>query len=60
MKEKITNAAVELVSLDSRAFELISGDGFINFAQTVLDVGQNLSNKQNLNILDLLPHPTTV
>ncbi|CAF3172584.1 unnamed protein product [Rotaria sp. Silwood2] len=60
MKEKITNAAVELVSLDNRAFELISGDGFINFAQTVLDVGQNLSNKQNLNILDLLPHPTTV
>ncbi|CAF4082991.1 unnamed protein product [Rotaria sp. Silwood2] len=60
MKEKITNAAVELVSLDNRAFELISGDGFINFAQTVLDVGQTLSNRQNLNILDLLPHPTTV
>ncbi|CAF4837251.1 unnamed protein product, partial [Rotaria sp. Silwood2] len=60
IKEKITNAAVELVSLDNRAFELISGDGFINFAQTVLDVGQNLSNKQNHSIADFLPHPTTV
>ncbi len=32
MKEKIKNAAVELVSLDFRAFELISADEFINFS----------------------------
>jgi hypothetical protein len=32
MKEKIKNAAVELVSLDCRTFELISADEFINFS----------------------------
>ncbi|CAF4888211.1 unnamed protein product, partial [Rotaria sp. Silwood2] len=50
MKEKITKAAGEL----------ISGVGFINFSLTAIDVGQNLSNKKNANIVNLLPHPTTV
>jgi hypothetical protein len=60
IKEKITNAAVEFVSLDTRAFKLISGNGFTYFAQTLFDAGQKLSNIQHVNIEDLLPHPTTV
>jgi hypothetical protein len=59
-RDKITNATVEFVSLDNRAFELISGSGFINLTQTVLDVGHSLSNTQKIHIMDLLPHPTTV
>ncbi|CAF4064119.1 unnamed protein product [Adineta steineri] len=60
LKDKITNATVEFVSLDTRAFELVCGDGFLYFAQTLLDVGKKLSNAQNINVVDLLPHPTTV
>ncbi len=60
IKDKITNAAVELVSLDCRAFEIISGDGFINFSRSIFDAGQSLSNRKDLNIVDLLPHSTTV
>ncbi|CAF4559875.1 unnamed protein product, partial [Rotaria magnacalcarata] len=51
---------VELVAMDNRAFELLGGNGFINLAQTIFDVGQELSKSQNINVSDLLPHPTTV
>jgi hypothetical protein len=59
-KEQITNATVEFVSLDNRAFELVSGDGFIHLAQTIFDVGQDLYKSQGIDVLDLLPNPTTV
>jgi len=59
-KEKITDATVEFVASDNRAFELISGVGFIGLAQAIFDVGQNLSKTPNGNISNLLPNPTTV
>ncbi|CAM4921723.1 unnamed protein product [Rotaria socialis] len=59
-KKKVLNATVELVAMDNRAFELVGGNGFINLAQTIFDVGQELSKSQNINVSDLLPHPTTV
>lgn len=58
-KNKVLNATIELVAMDNRAFELIAGNGFINFTQTVFDVGQLLKS-QNVDACDLLPHPTTV
>ncbi|CAF1185441.1 unnamed protein product [Adineta steineri] len=60
LKDKITNATVEFISLDTRAFELVCGDRFINFAQTLFDVGKKLSDAQNINVVDLLPQLTTV
>ncbi|CAF3571137.1 unnamed protein product [Rotaria socialis] len=60
LKEKITNVAVEFVALDNRAFELVSGDGFIYLAQTILNVGQDLSKTSDVDILDLIPNPRTV
>ncbi|CAF2573675.1 unnamed protein product [Rotaria sp. Silwood2] len=59
-KEKITNATAEFVALDNRAFGLVSGDGFINLAQTIFNVGQNLSKTPDVNVLDLIPNPRTV
>ncbi|CAF3243261.1 unnamed protein product [Rotaria sp. Silwood2] len=59
-KEKITDATVEFVAVDNRAFELVSGDGFINLAQTIFNVGQDLSKTPDVNVLDLIPNPRTV
>jgi hypothetical protein len=60
LKEKITNATVEFVSLDNRAFELVCGDGFIHLAQTIFDVGQDLYKLHGIDVSDLMPNPTTV
>lgn len=38
-KNKVLNATVELVAVDNRAFEFISGDGFINFTPIIFNVG---------------------
>ncbi|CAF3178741.1 unnamed protein product [Rotaria socialis] len=48
------------VATDNRAFELITGKGFVNFTQTVLSVGQDIVKSRSINASDLLPHPTTV
>ncbi|CAM4950245.1 unnamed protein product [Rotaria socialis] len=47
------------VATDNRAFELITGKGFVNFTQTVLSVGQDIVKSRSINASDLLPHPTT-
>ena len=54
MKEKVTAATV-----DNRAFELISSDGFRNLAQTIFTLGQYLYKVHNVSVLDLLPAPST-
>lgn len=59
-KDKVTEATVEFVALDCRAFELVSGDGFTNLAQTIFNVGQNLHRISDVNISDLIPSSTTV
>ncbi|UJR13010.1 hypothetical protein I4U23_000036 [Adineta vaga] len=41
VKEKVTIAAVEFVSLDNRAFELLAGDGFVHLVQTIFEAGQD-------------------
>ena len=51
---------MELVATDNREFELVAGDGFINLAQTILDVGKQLPKSHNLDVYDLIPHPITV
>lgn len=60
VKEKLVDACTEFVALDNRPFYLISGNGFINLAQVIFDTGKSASKFININITDLLPHPTTV
>ncbi|CAF3331019.1 unnamed protein product [Rotaria socialis] len=60
--ETISNKCYKenLIATDNRAFELITGKGFVNFTQTVLSVGQDIVKSRSINASDLLPHPTTV
>lgn len=60
VKEKMTGALVEFVSLDNRAFELVHGNGFVHLVQTISDVGQNLYKLHDVNVSQLLPNSRTV
>lgn len=60
LKEKVTIAATEFAVLDTRPFHLFCGGGFTDFAQTIFNAGKALFNTSNINVEDLLPHPTTV
>ena len=51
---------MELVATDNRAFELVADNSFINLAQSTLEVGKQLPKSHNLDISNLIPHPTTV
>lgn len=57
IKDSVTKACVTLCSKDVRPFDIVSGSGFINFAQTLLQIGATYG---NLDAKNLLPHPTTV
>lgn len=60
LKEKITNACVEFVAVDNRAFEIVSGDGFSNLVRSVFNAGQILNKSRDISGSDLLPNPSTV
>ena len=57
-KDRITAASVSLCCQDLRPFEIVSGKGFLNFTQAIL----NLQHKHKvlLKASDILSHPTTV
>ena len=57
---KVLQVTTELVVMDCRAFELITGSGFLSFTQVVFDVGHAIFNAQKIDVSELLPHPTTV
>ena len=44
LKDKITSALTEFIILDSRPFETIKGQGFINLIDVVLSTGNVLLN----------------
>lgn len=56
-KDRVTEKCVEFVCKDIRPFTTVAGDGFIDLAQTLINVGVKYG---QLNASDLLPHPTTV
>ncbi|CAF1488339.1 unnamed protein product [Rotaria sordida] len=59
IKSSITTACAEFAALDGRAFETMSGKGFLNLAQQLFDAGRVLGNSSTIKIEDLIPHSTT-
>ncbi|CAF3641083.1 unnamed protein product [Rotaria socialis] len=59
-KEKVKLACTEFVALDSRAFELVSGDGFFKMAQSVFDAGKYFNASSNIDVKELIPSPITI
>lgn len=57
-KDTVTRACADFVCKDLRPFSTVSGDGFIQLVQSVIDVQRKHNTR--LNAKDLLPHPTTV
>ncbi|CAF4965380.1 unnamed protein product, partial [Rotaria sp. Silwood1] len=58
LKLRVTQACTEFCATDSRAFNLITSDGFQNLANVLFDAGRSMY-KSSIQIKDLLPHPTT-
>lgn len=56
-KEAIAQLAVKFVSRDIRSFETVSGVGFLELAQGLIDVGARAG---SVDAQQLLPDPTTV
>ena len=56
-KQTVLQAAIKLCSKDLRPFDIVSGEGFINFAQVLINIG---AKKGNIDASDILPHPTTI
>lgn len=56
-KETLLQASVEMCCKDLRPFDIVSGEGFVNFAQTLVNIGVK---NGNINVTDILPHPTTI
>ncbi|CAF3758468.1 unnamed protein product [Rotaria sp. Silwood1] len=59
LKLRVTQACTEFCATDSRAFNLITSDGFQNLANVLFDAGRSMY-KSSIQIKDLLSHPTTV
>ena len=56
-KDRVTDKCVEFVCKDIRPFTTVAGDGFVELAQTLINMGVKYG---QLNARDILPHPTTV
>lgn len=56
-KQKISDKCVEFVCKDIRPFEVVSGEGFIRLAESLIMVGVKYG---QVPATDVLPHPTTV
>lgn len=57
LKRTMTQKLVEFCGKDARPMEIITGDGFINIAQFLVQVG---AEHGNIDVTTVLPHPTTV
>jgi hypothetical protein len=53
----VTKACVSLSCKDIRPFDIVTGSGFTDYLQSLIKIG---SLHENLNVKDLLPHPTTI
>ncbi|CAF4260461.1 unnamed protein product, partial [Rotaria sordida] len=59
IKDKIKLACTEFTALDCRAFELVTGEGFLKMAQSIFDAGRYFSHLSNINVKELIPSPIT-
>lgn len=57
VKEKVTIACARLCAKDMRPFDVVSGSGFKEVAEELIQIGARYG---NVNAQDILPHPTTV
>lgn len=60
LKKSITDACVELATLDNRPFEIVKGAGFHNLMGSMFLAGQQLSQSSGTQASDLIPDSTTV
>ncbi|CAF1102525.1 unnamed protein product [Rotaria magnacalcarata] len=60
IKEKVKLACTEFTALDCRAFQLVSGEGFLKMAQTIFDAGRCFSHLAQVNVNELIPSPITI
>ena len=60
LKDKITSALTEFIILDSRSFEKVKGQGFINLMDIILSTGRALLNSSTISASDVLADPRTV
>jgi len=60
IKEKVKMACTEFIALDSRAFELVSGEGFLQMAQSIFDAGKQFNPTSCVNVKEFIPSPITV
>lgn len=56
-KKKTTDKLVEFCAADVRAFQTVTGKGFVSLAQHFLSVG---ARRGEIDVATILPHPTTV
>jgi BRCT domain type II-containing protein len=57
VKDEVTKACVSLCCKDIRPFDIVTDSGFADYSQSLIKIG---SLHGNLNVKDLLPHPTTI
>ena len=55
--QQISDQAVKFVAKDIRPFSVTSGDGFLSFAQTLIDIG---ATHGKFDIREVLKHRTTL
>lgn len=60
LKQRVKIACTEFVALDSRPFEIVSGNGFMKMAQSLFDAGKHFNPSSNVSLKDLIPSPVTV
>ena len=57
VKAMVTESAVEFVASDLRPFNIVGGEGFLKFAQTMIDIGTKYG---KTDARTAIPHPSTV
>ncbi|CAF4733709.1 unnamed protein product, partial [Rotaria sp. Silwood2] len=60
IKEKIKMACTEFTALVCRAFELVTGEGFLKMAQSIFDAGRCFNHLAQVNVSELIPSPITI
>jgi hypothetical protein len=60
LKDEITNALTEFIIRDTRPFETVKGDGFVNLINVTLNAGHGLLDSSTICAADLLADPRTV
>ncbi|CAF4487805.1 unnamed protein product [Rotaria sp. Silwood2] len=58
--QKVKIFCTEFIALDSRPFELVSGDGFVKLAQSIFDAGKYFNASSNIDVKQLIPSPVTI